>query len=126
MHMSKLAEFRDLEKYLAEKMAALESMKNDSGLQREIEFERKLRRLLGEYSYSLRNIVALLDPNAVSRHAPVSTAASPKGARRARLIKRYHNPHTGEVIETKGGNHKRLKEWKTEHGADVVDFWYKT
>ncbi|EGH26812.1 hypothetical protein PSYMO_37207, partial [Pseudomonas amygdali pv. mori str. 301020] len=32
----------------------------------------------------------------------------------------YKHPKTGEVIETKGGNHKVLKEWKAEHGADVV------
>lgn len=31
--------------------------------------------------------------------------------------------HTGEVIETKGGNHKGLKEWKSEHGAETVESW---
>lgn len=123
--MSKLAEFRELEKHLAEQLAALESMKGDSGLQREIEFEQKLRELLGEYSYSLRDITALLDPNAATRRGPVGIAASEKGKRRARQIKRYHNPHTGEVIETKGGNHRQLKEWKAEHGSDVVESWVK-
>jgi hypothetical protein len=24
---------------------------------------------------------------------------------------------TGEVVETKGGNHKNLKEWKAVHGS---------
>lgn len=101
-------------------------MKCDSGLQREIEFERKLRGLLGEYSYSLRNIIALLDQNAASRQAPVGISAPAKGTRRARQTKQYHNPHTGEVIKTKGGNHTQLKQWKTEHGTDVVESWLKT
>lgn len=33
--MSRLAEFRQLEKHLAEQLAALEAMKGDEGLQRE-------------------------------------------------------------------------------------------
>ncbi|MCS3467917.1 hypothetical protein M2401_001642 [Pseudomonas sp. JUb42] len=123
--MSKLAEYRELEKHLAEQLAALESMKGDSGLQREIEFEQKLRVLLADYSYSLRDIISLLDPSAATRRGPVGIAAPTKGKRRARQIKQYHNPHTGEVIETKGGNHKQLKEWKAEHGGDVVESWLK-
>jgi hypothetical protein len=27
------------------------------------------------------------------------------------------------VIETKGGNHKTLKEWKAKWGSDVVEGW---
>ncbi|WP_341521445.1 histone-like nucleoid-structuring protein, MvaT/MvaU family [Pseudomonas sp. G.S.17] len=123
--MSKLAEFRELEKHLAEQLAALETLKGDSGLQREIEFEQKLRELLAEYSYSLRNIVALLDPNASTRRGPVGLAAPEKITRRARQIKQYTNPHTSEVIETKGGNHKQLKEWKAEYGAETVESWLK-
>jgi len=26
-------------------------------------------------------------------------------------------------METKGGNHKMLKAWKTKHGADKVESW---
>ena len=44
--MSRLAEFRELERNLAAQLAELESLKNDAGLQREMEFEKKLRSLL--------------------------------------------------------------------------------
>jgi len=27
------------------------------------------------------------------------------------------------VIETKGGNHKTLKEWKAQWGSDEVESW---
>lgn len=118
--MSRLAEYRQLEQQLAAQLAELESMKNDGGLQKEMEFETKLRALLAEYGYSLRNVVALLDPQA-GRRAPA--AAAPKGVRKARDVKIYKNPNSGEVIETKGGNHRLLKEWKTEFGADVVESW---
>ena len=119
--MSRLAEFRALEQQLAAQLAELETLKNDDGLQREIEFETKLRDLLGEYGYSLRNIVAILDPQSSNRRSPV--AAVVKGTRKARTVKVYKNPHSGEVVETKGGNHKVLKEWKAEYGSDKVESW---
>lgn len=43
--------------------------------------------------------------------------------RRTRVTKRYRNPNNGEVIETKGGNHKGLKEWKAKYGASTVESW---
>ena len=120
--MSRLAEFRALEQQLAAQLAELETLKNDDGLKREIEFEQKLRNLLGEYGYSLRNIIAILDPQASSRRAPAA-AESKAGTRKPRQVKIYKNPHSGEVVETKGGNHKVLKEWKAEYGADEVESW---
>ncbi|RMM58035.1 H-NS family protein MvaT [Pseudomonas syringae] len=120
--MSKLAEYRQLEKHLAEQLQALEKMKGDDGLKKEIEFETKLRKLLEHYGFSLKHIVNLLDPQASARG---QTSAKPAGTRKPRELKVYKNPNTGEVIETKGGNHRALKEWKAEYGADVVEGWLK-
>ncbi|MEC4025535.1 MULTISPECIES: histone-like nucleoid-structuring protein, MvaT/MvaU family [Pseudomonas putida group] len=119
--MSRLAEFRKLEQTLAAQLAELEAMKGSSELQAEIEFETKLRDLLAEYGYSLRDIINILDPQANRRAA--APAASEKSPRRARQVKQYKNPHNGQIIETKGGNHKLLKEWKAEYGSDVVEGW---
>lgn len=119
--MSRLAEFRKLEQQLAAQLAELETLKNDDGLKREIEFEQKLRSMLSEYGYSLRDIIAILDPQSVSRRAPAAVAE--KSTRKPRQLKVYKNPHTGERVETKGGNHKTLKEWKSQHGADEVESW---
>jgi hypothetical protein len=118
--MSKLAEFRQLEKHLAEQLQALEALKGDAGLKKEIEFETKLRALLAEYGYSLPNVINLLDPQA-GRRAPA--VESEVGSRKPRQVKVYKNPHTGEVLETKGGNHRTLKEWKAEYGSDTVESW---
>ncbi len=119
--MSRLAEFRALEQQLAAQLAELETLKNDDGLKREIEFETKLRDLLGEYGYSLRNIIAILDPQFNSRRG--AATADTQSTRKARVVKIYKNPHSGEVVETKGGNHKVLKEWKAEYGSDTVESW---
>ncbi|MDD2004071.1 histone-like nucleoid-structuring protein, MvaT/MvaU family [Pseudomonas putida] len=119
--MSRLAEFRQLEQQLAAQLAELEALKGSSELQKEIEFETKLRDLMATYGCSLRDIINILDPQA-SRRAAAPEAAE-KTPRRARQTKQYKNPHNGEVIETKGGNHKLLKEWKAQYGADVVESW---
>jgi len=119
--MSRLAEFRQLEQQLAAQLAELEALKGSSELQAEIQFETKLRGLLADYGYSLRDIINILDPQANRRAAPPAVAQ--KSPRRARQVKQYKNPNNGEIIETKGGNHKLLKEWKAEYGSDVVEGW---
>lgn len=117
--MSRLAEYRALEQKLAAQLAELESLKNDEGLQREVKFEEKLRELLGEYGFSLRHIIAILDPQASQRSTPEAKPST----RRARQVKRYKHPDSGEIVETKGGNHKTLKAWKQEYGAETVESW---
>lgn len=119
--MSRLAEFRAAEKALQEQMAQLEALKKDAGLKREIEFERKLVELMNSYDKNLRDIIAILDPKASAK----GVATAPK-TRRARVVKVYENPHTGERIETKGGNHRGLKAWKEQYGAKTVDSWLRT
>ncbi|MFV3406461.1 histone-like nucleoid-structuring protein, MvaT/MvaU family [Pseudomonas sp. NY15463] len=117
--MSKLAEFKALEAQLAEQLAQLDALKNDDGLKKEIEFEQKLRALLGEYSFSLREVKLILDPHA----RPERAAPAARQPRRERQVKVYLNPNNGERIETKGGNHKLLKEWKSQYGAETVESW---
>jgi hypothetical protein len=65
-------------------------------------------------------VISLLDPQAGLR-APA--AVSKAGTRKPRQVKVYKNPESGEVEETKGGNHKTLKEWKAKYGADKVESW---
>lgn len=120
--MSKLAEYRQLERHLAEQLAALEAMKGDKGLEQEIEFESKLRSLLGEYNKSLKDIVSILDPQGATKTRKAS-AEPEKATRKPRELKTYKNPHSGETIQTKGGNHTVLKSWKAEYGSDTVESW---
>ncbi|MGS8279712.1 histone-like nucleoid-structuring protein, MvaT/MvaU family [Pseudomonas aeruginosa] len=119
--MSRLVEFRRLEQQLAQQLAELEAMKNDGSIQAEMAFENKLRTLLCEYDYSLRDVISILDPQAgTRRQAP---QAQDKSTRKPREVKVYKNPHNGEVVQTKGGNHSVLKAWKAEHGTETVESW---
>jgi len=122
--MSIIQEYRQIEAEIEALQKRLESLGGDDRLQKELEFEEKLRSLLGEYNKSLRDVIALIDPPAGLGKAKVG--AQEKTKRRARTTKVYSNPHTGERIETKGGNHKVLKQWKSEHGSDEVESWLQS
>lgn len=119
--MSKLAEFKALEAELAAQLKQLDELKNDGGLKREIEFEEKLRKLMAEYGVSLKGIIALLDPQV--RTNVTASVSAPRSQRRQRQVKVYKNPESGEVVETKGGNHKVLKAWKEQYGSNKVEGW---
>ncbi|MCP8463163.1 DNA binding protein [Pseudomonas sp. ZM23] len=119
--MSLINEYRATEEAIKELQERLKSLEQDDKLKKELEFEEKLRALMASYGKSLRDIIALLDPDAKLSKSP--RAAKGTVSKRARKVKQYKNPHTGEVIETKGGNHKTLKEWKAKWGADTVESW---
>lgn len=115
--MSLIVEYRTAEAALEELKARLESLQGDTRLQKELEFEEKLRELMGEYNKSLRDIIAILDPDRLRQ------PSQQKQVRAPRKLKRYENPHTGELFETKGGNSSKLKQWKAEYGSEAVDSW---
>ncbi|CAI8879640.1 hypothetical protein D3C81_1774630 [compost metagenome] len=76
--------------------------------------------MLAEYGYSLQNVISLLDSQSGRR---VPATESNVGTRKPCQVNIYKNPHTGEVVQTKGGNHKTLKEWKAQYGSDTVESW---
>ena len=121
--MSLINEYRDTEEAIKQLQARLNDLQKSDKLKNELEFESKLRGLMGEYNKALPDIIALLDPE--SRTSKTARAAKPATAKRTRKMKQYSNPNTGEVIETKGGNHKTLKEWKAKWGSAVVEGWAK-
>lgn len=118
--MSALQEFRSLQQTIRELTERMNSLSNDKKLKQEIEFEEKLRALMAEYNKPLKDVVIILDPE---NKLASSKSVKSSGTKRARKVKQYKNPHTGEVIETKGGNHKVLKEWKGKYGGDTVESW---
>lgn len=123
--MSLINEYRSTEAAIKQLQERLQALKQDDNLQKELDFEAKLRELMAEYGKSLPNILALLDSEGkvakANRQPRTSKVEAP--AKRTRKVKQYKNPHTGEVIETKGGNHKTLKEWKATWGSDTVEGW---
>ena len=99
-------------------------MENDKELKRELEFKEKLRDLMNEYDKSAKQMLEVLkaiDPSIQNRVESGSTSGS--DGRKKRPLKTYRNPHTGEVVQTRGGNQKTLNEWRKQYGRDEVARW---
>ena len=112
-------------KEMAEKLQQeLQEMENDKELKRELEFKEKLRDLMNEYDKSAKQMLEVLkaiDPSIQNRVE--SGSASGSDGRKKRPLKTYRNPHTGEVVQTRGGNQKTLNEWRKQYGRDEVARW---
>lgn len=93
------------------------SLKENPDFQRDLEFKENLEALMKEYDASDSFVLKIVAPEAYSEEKKTKTVRKP------RKLKVYTNPHTGEVVETRGGNQKQLKAWKDEHGKDEVESW---
>lgn len=120
--MSLIANYQKLQKDLEQLKSAHAKMASDPELKREMEFDSKLRTLMGEYSKSLPDVISILEPASINFGKKSGSNTEAK-KRRPRQVKVYHNPLTGERVESKGGNNKLLGQWKAEFGAEEVENW---
>lgn len=114
-------------------MGKIKKIENDSSLDRDARFYHEFVALKARYNFSATDVLRLLRP-AASVAAPSlvqdlfeALLSDEKLAAAAnsttKPLRRYRNPHSGEVVETRGSNHGRLKEWKAQYGADVLPTW---
>lgn len=119
--MSKIAEFRAAELELGKQIAALEALRNDAALKRELAFETALNNLLAQFDVSRETLVAML--------GVTPRADAPKAATGKRKIvnrepaKTFLNPHTGESLTVKRLTNGKYKAWVEKYGAVVVQTW---
>lgn len=118
MAKSKIQEYSRLEQHIADMQARLGNLQDDPKLQSELDFKRELEELMEKYQQTASDVVGILNPE---ESANDSDKGQPK--RKKRKLKVYEHPDTGEVIQTRGGNHKQLREWKNEHGDEMVNSW---
>ncbi|GAA3574482.1 MULTISPECIES: histone-like nucleoid-structuring protein, MvaT/MvaU family [Marinobacter] len=109
-------------KQLMEKLSEeLRQLEQDQALKKELEFEDKVRDLMKEYEKSPKHVLQIL--NAIDPAIGGGKADAGTGTRAKRPMKTYRNPHTGETVKTRGGNHKTLNEWRDKYGKDAVHSW---
>lgn len=118
--MSLLNEYIQKEQQLKQLQEDLQRLEGDQRLKSELEFKAKLEALMTEFGKRPSDVIALLDPAAEQRNTKTTASGN---ARRKRRLKIYKNPKTGEVIETRGGNHKGLRNWKDQYGDETVESW---
>ncbi|MBE0402327.1 transcriptional regulator MvaT, P16 subunit, putative [Halomonas citrativorans] len=122
--MSLLNEYIQKEQQLKQLQEDLQRLEGDQRLKSELEFKAKLEALMNEFGKRPADVIALLDPTNDQRGTKASTSNNPN--RRKRRLKTYRNPKTGEIIETRGGNHKGLRSWKDEYGDETVESWLES
>ncbi|RUR34771.1 H-NS histone [Vreelandella andesensis] len=120
--MSIISNYIEKKQQLKKLQAELQALQNNKELQQELEFKDQLARLMTEYGKISREVCEILDPN-YSAAASGKKAVSLTDGRKKRTLKVYKNPHTGETVETRGGNQKKIQEWKAEHGNEEVVSW---
>ncbi|MFC4260574.1 histone-like nucleoid-structuring protein, MvaT/MvaU family [Marinobacter lacisalsi] len=107
-------------KQLLEKLSdELNKMEQDQALKSDLEFEDKVKALMDQHNKSPKDVLQILgaiDPSVAGGKAEAGTRAK-------RPLKTYKNPHTGEVVKTRGGNHKTLNEWRQKYGKEAVQGW---
>ncbi|MGJ8524775.1 hypothetical protein LMG33818_000483 [Halomonadaceae bacterium LMG 33818] len=125
--MSGLKEYKQLEIRARELEETIAQLSQDERLKKEMAFSSHLRALMEEFDKSTDDVLALFEvPDTVATETSAATSDEEKSTsrqRKKRKLKTYKNPHTGEVIETRGGNHTVLKAWKKEYGNETVETW---
>lgn len=115
-----LENYSILGKQLEEIQKNMAEIENNEDFKKEILFKKDLEKVIKNHGMTREKALAAL--GGVDRESLESKEKNGK-SRKKRKLKVYTNPHTGDVIETRGGNHAVIKEWKAEYGADEVESW---
>lgn len=116
--MSLISQYAQKEQLLKQLQEELQQLEQNENLKKELEFKEQLEMLMMEYEKTSQEVIQIIAPERF-----ISEEPKKKTTRKPRKLKVYKNPHTGEVVETRGGNQRQLKMWKEEHGNEVVEGW---
>jgi hypothetical protein len=129
MMFEKIAQYTAAELALAKQVTALEELKNDPELKRELEFNSELETLLLRHSFSKTKLHSFLGAQlgavqAAETKAPRAAKEKDKDKKYAKHTnKLWSNPHTGETVLSRRRDHKTLLKWTEEHGLEAVMSW---
>lgn len=118
--MSVLASYREKEEMLRKLTEDLNRMKENPELQKELDFKEEINAVLVKYQRNANDLATIFALTPVS-----GRSVSGRGNRTKRKLKIYVNPNSNETIETRGGNHRILKQWKAQYGSDTVESWLR-
>lgn len=124
--MPKIETYFEKKRALDQLSKELQDLEESKELAREFEMIEKIKSIMTDYEVSasyLDGLLRQIDPSLEKQKGGGSQRTGKTGAKR-RLM-RFENPHTGEVVETRGGNHATLRQWRAEYGKDEVNSWKK-
>lgn len=105
----------------------LEELEQKEGYQQIIEYQNRIEELNKEFGYSLGQSLEMIESMITPFDQQMLHHRRAEDRPRRKMpkppMKRYTNPHTGEVVKAKRVNHMRLRAWIKEYGREEVDNW---
>lgn len=122
--MFKIAEFKAAQLALAKQVTAVEELRNDPELKRELEFDAELDTLLAKYSMSKDKLYNFMHAQQMAIRASEKGTLTSKGKLAAPgKMKRWTNPYDGVVIDSGRRDHNVIKGWIAQYGLKTVLTW---
>jgi hypothetical protein len=114
--MSKYASYVETKGALEELQRKMAQLESDEAVQKVLGFEAKLNEFMKQHNVTKAEVLQIWGVGE-------SSIATDDKRRSSRPMKTFRNPNTGQVVKTKGGNHKVLKEWRKEFDKETIDSW---
>ena len=112
----------EIERKMAQLESELKNIEKSAAFRKEAAFMKALNNLMKKHGYSKSDLITLLQSS-----SPTPTKRGKKKTadkkRKPRKLKIFKNPKTGEIVKTRGGNHKVLKSWKAKYKLSNIDDW---
>ena len=119
--MRSITKKAQMEAALAKLKKEIENLEKSESYKKEQSLIRGVEKLLTRFGKTRAELIAFLSDETSSKTA--AKKAKPQNLRKQRKLKIYQNPLTNETIETRGGNHKVLKGWKTQYPTQNIEEW---
>lgn len=99
----------------------LEKLEQDEGYRKAVAFKQDISDVLRKHDKTFTDLLEMFGKDVPSSSPRTST----RKPRRSQPLKRYTNPHTGDVVEAKSLRKPELQAWKKEYGEEEVKSWGK-
>ena len=123
--MGKISTYYKKQEMLNQLQQEIQKMEEDKELRQELDFKEDLKQLMSKHDKSPKDMLEVLATmdSSVRNKIEQGGGSGNSDGRKTRPLKTYRNPHTGEVVETRGGNHKTLNAWRKQYGKEEVARW---
>jgi DNA-binding protein H-NS len=97
----------------------LQQLEQDEAYKKAVAFKQDIKDVLAKHDKTEDELLQLF-----GHAAPKNTRKTPRQkAGKSQPLKRYTNPHTGDVVEARSLRKPKLQAWKKEHGEATVKSW---
>lgn len=100
--------------------AQLEQLEKDDAYQKAVAFKKDIEDVLEMHDKTADDLLQIFGKAATPNPGK---APSGKGKGKSLPLKRYTNPHTGDVEEARSLRKPKLQTWKKEYGEAEVKRW---